>query len=91
MKFVGLAAAFVMLLPTAAFADQAAADACAAKLPKNASAIYTASAAQASPGADLKAVVTKVTRGMVLSGKMSRDDAKPAAEAAGACLVMAKN
>jgi hypothetical protein len=90
MKFAGLAVAFV-LFPTVAFANQAAADACAAKLPKDSAAIYTAAAPQAVSGGNLKDIVTKVTRGMVLSGKLSRSDARPAAEAAGTCLALLKN
>lgn len=85
MKRFGSIAIFV-LLPAAAFADQKAADSCAAKLPKNPAAIYSASVAQISPDFNIRAIVTSVTRGMVMNGDLSRDAAKPAAEAAGACL-----
>ena len=38
------------------------------------------------PGADLRAIVTAQTKSLVMSGALSRDAAKPAAEAAGKCL-----
>lgn len=85
MKRRGAIAVFVFL-PAAAFANQQAADSCAAKLPKNPAAIYSASVTQISPDSDIRAIVTNVTRGMVMNGDLSRGDAKPAAEAAGACL-----
>jgi hypothetical protein len=85
MKFAHLTV-LLGLFPAAAYADQQAADACAAKLPKSSAAIYSASAAQISPGANVRDIVTHVTRGMVLSGDLSRSEARHAAEAAGACL-----
>ncbi|RBP16500.1 hypothetical protein DFR50_105143 [Roseiarcus fermentans] len=85
MKFLGFLA-IPFLFPAAAFADQKAADGCAAKLGRASAAIYAASAAQLSPGANLRDVVTSVTRGMVMSGDLGRAEARPAAEAAGACL-----
>jgi hypothetical protein len=85
VKFAHLTLLFG-LFPAAAYADQQAADACAARLPKSSAAIYSASAAQISPGANLRDIVTHVTRSLVMSGDLSRSEARPAAEAAGSCL-----
>ncbi len=90
MKFAALATLLV-LLPAAAFGDQMAADDCAAKLPPNSASIYSASLKKISSGDPVSDIVRKVTRGMVMSGSLSRDDAKPAAEAAGGCLKLLKN
>ncbi|MCC3247080.1 hypothetical protein LG047_17470 [Methylocystis sp. WRRC1] len=90
MKFTGLTAA-LFLFSFPALADQKAADACAARLPKNSAAIYSASAAKYSPGSDMRDIVKGVARGMVMSGALGRDDARPAAEAAGACLKLMVN
>lgn len=89
MKFPCLTCLLV-LVPAAAFADQQAADTCAAKLGKDAATIYSASVAQISPGANLRETVKSVTRGMVRSGSLSRSDARPAAESAGTCLKLLK-
>lgn len=90
MKLRNLTAALI-LLSTPALADKKAGDACAAKLQKDSAAIYSASAAKFTPGADLRDIVKGVARGMVLSGNLSRDEAKPAAEAAGGCLKLLMN
>jgi hypothetical protein len=89
MKFLWLTGILV-LLPAAAFADRQAADTCSATLPKDAAAIYSASVAQISPSANVREIVRNVTRAMVRSGNLSRSDARPAAEAAGACLKLLK-
>ena len=83
-------AAVLALLPTIAFADQKSADACAAKLPPNSAALYSASLAKVSSGANIADTLRSNARGMVLGGKLSRADAKPAAEAAGNCLLLLK-
>lgn len=69
-----------------AMASPAGAAACAAKLGKSAQLIYNAVAPQASGSGDLRGLVTDQTRGLVMSGQISRGDARPAAEAAGRCL-----
>jgi hypothetical protein len=73
-----------------AFADKAAADACAAKLPANAKLIYAAAIGGVTPGADLNELVRSKTRPLVMSGKIGRDQAMGAAQAAGTCLQQAK-
>jgi hypothetical protein len=85
MKLARLAA-LLALLPVSTFANQKTADSCASSLPKSSAAIYAASVKRISPGANIRDIVTSVTRGMVMSGDLGRGDAKPAAEAAGACL-----
>jgi hypothetical protein len=89
MKFLCVIGVLV-LLPAAASADRQAADTCAAKLRKDAAAIYSASVAQFSTGANVGDIVRSVTRGMVRSGNLTRSDARPAAESAGACLKLLK-
>ena len=77
------------LSTTPSFANRASADACAAKLPPDARQIYAASIGSVAPGVDMKEVVRSKTRALVIGGKLSRDAARPAAEAAGACLKQA--
>ena len=72
-----------------AFAGQAEAQSCAAGLDANGQLIFTTALPQAVPGADLKGVVTDATKSLVKSGQIKRGDARPAAEAAGACLKLA--
>ena len=67
-------------------ANRAAADACAAKLPADSKLIYAETIGAVRPGMDLREMVTAKTRALVMGGKLSRSNARPAAEAAGACL-----
>ncbi|SFK52241.1 hypothetical protein [Methylocapsa palsarum] len=84
-------AILLLLAPSAAFADRQAADACAASLTSDSSAIYRATVARISPGVDVRDIVRSVTRAMVMSGTLDRAGAKPAAEAAGACLKLLRH
>ena len=72
--------------PVAALADQKSADACAARLPREPAAIYSATVAQIAPGANVREIVVGVTRNLVMAGRLSEANARPAAEAAGSCL-----
>jgi hypothetical protein len=72
------------------FADRAAADACAAKLPSDAKLIYTAAIGSVTPGTNLPDLVRSKARDLVMGGKLSRDAAQPAAQAAGSCLKLAQ-
>jgi hypothetical protein len=72
-----------------ALANRAAADACAAKLPANSKLIYAATIDSVKPSVDLTSVVRDKTRGLVMSGKLSRGEAQGAAQAAGQCLKLA--
>lgn len=86
---IAMIIAALVLVPASAFADKVAADACAAKLTAKPKLIYDASypkiATAAIPDV-LKAETTK----LVQAGQVSRAEARPAAEAAGACLKLAK-
>ena len=72
-----------------AFAGQAEAQSCAAGLDANAQLIFNAALPQATPGADLKSLVTDTTKSLVKAGQIKRGDAKPAAMAAAECLKQA--
>lgn len=81
-----LAAGVLLVSGAPSFANRAAADACAAKLSPDAKTVYAATIGSVKAGVDLTAVVTAKTRDLVMSGKLSRGNARPAAEAAGTCL-----
>jgi len=72
-----------------AHADGAAAQACAAKLPKDAQTIFGATLPQLAPGADLRDPLTTTTRQLVMDGKIDRANARPAAMSAAKCLRLA--
>lgn len=86
-----LCLAGLLALATSAQADRAAGDACAASLNASGKAIYAATLPGLSASTDLKAAVTASTRSLVQSGKVSMGDARPAAEAAGQCLQLARS
>jgi hypothetical protein len=90
VRVLGAAAMIVMCGASAAYADRAAADACAAKLPPQSRAIYNQSLPAVLAGQKPVDAVTPVARSMVMGGQMARADARPAAEAAGNCLVLAR-
>jgi hypothetical protein len=70
-------------------ADAAAANDCAAKLPKDAKTIFNATLPQIEPGADLRALVTASTRNLATSGTIDQADARKSAVAAAQCLPLA--
>ncbi len=82
-------AAVLLVLPGVAQANHAAADACAARLGPDAKIVYAAVIDSVTAG-DLVETIKLKTRSLVMSGKLSRGQAKAAAEAAGACLKEAK-
>ena len=84
-----IAAAALLLTTASSLADRKAADTCATKLSAEAKLIYAAVINEVKPGADLREVVRSKARSLVLSGKLSRSQARPSAEAAGACLKQA--
>lgn len=70
-------------------ADPGAADACAAKLNPDAKSIYTAAAPDmAKPGANMRAVLTRVVMPRVMHGDMNRRTAEPRAREASECLAL---
>lgn len=80
---VGLGA---VAAPGPARADQAAAKACADSLDPKARLVFDETAPKVKPGADVKDALRSAVRPLVMGGKLSRDDARAAAEAAGPCL-----
>lgn len=89
---IRLFAAVLFILATAsdARADRAAADRCAAALSPSGKTIYNRSLSDVLTGQSITDVVSSVTRAMVFGGALSVGDARPAAEAAAACLVMVR-
>jgi hypothetical protein len=81
-----VAAAALLAMVTAAHADRAAADRCAAALPAASKALYNASLAEVLGGETPKDALTGNARTMVMNGSLSRSAARPAAEAAAPCL-----
>jgi len=88
MRFV-FALGLLAVTAVPAFAGQAEAQSCAAGLDANSQLIFNTALPQVAPGADLKGVVTAVTKSLVKGGQIARGDAKPAAMAAGECLKLA--
>lgn len=88
MRVLRYALAGLVVSTMPALADAGAASRCAAKLSREARAIYNASAPLLVKGADGRAVVTDQTRKLVLSGKVDHLKANQSAEAAAACLVL---
>jgi hypothetical protein len=88
--FIAAAAAALTLAATPSFAGRSEADACAARLPDNAKAVYAAAIDGVGPNVDLRELLRSRARGLVMAGKLSRSEARPAAEAAGECLRQAQ-
>ncbi|QRG08021.1 hypothetical protein EZH22_06645 [Xanthobacter dioxanivorans] len=86
MKQLSIAVLLVSTLAAPAFADQAAGDKCAAGLDGDAKTIYAAAAPGFVGASDPRSLVADTTKGLVMSGAISRGTARSAAEAAGACL-----
>lgn len=83
------ALSLLALTAAPAFAGTAEATSCAAGLDANGQAIFNAVLPQVTPAIDLRGAVTSATKSLVMSGQISRSVARPAAEAAGACLKLA--
>jgi len=77
-------------LPAAAEAGRQEADACAKGLSSESQMVYGAAVDRVGPGIDNRELVRSLTQQLVSEGKVSRAAARPAAEAAGKCLVMMK-
>lgn len=89
MRLTIAALGLLALSAAPALAGQAEAQSCAAGLDANGTQIFNAALPQVAPGADLKGVVTDVTKSLVKSGQVPRGDARSAAMAAGECLKLA--
>ncbi|HWB50321.1 MAG TPA: hypothetical protein VG651_14520 [Stellaceae bacterium] len=90
LRIVTMAAFALLFAASTAHADRAAADACARKLSPQSKTIYDKSLSGVLSGQKPVDAVTAVARSMVMGGSMSRDTARPAAEAAGGCLRLAQ-
>jgi hypothetical protein len=75
-----------VLLPTAAFADQQTAAACAGKLAPEAKLIYDTAAPSMKSDTVIRDALPPLVRPMVMAGKVSRDTARQSGQAAGLCL-----
>ncbi len=88
-SIIGLAA-ILAAFPLSAVADEAAVQACTKALSPAARMIYDASAASLPPDSALRDVIAAQTRKLVMTGRIERAVARPAAEEAGTCLKMAQ-
>jgi hypothetical protein len=84
-----IAAALLISSAGPSFANRAAADACATRLPADAKLIYAATIGTVAPGANLVDNVRTKARELVMAGRIDRSQAQGAAQAAGACLKQA--
>ena len=81
----------LLMISSPAFADRKAADACAAGLPADSAAIYSAAVGKVGPGVDNKAIVKGIAQDMIAAGKLSMMSARGMAQAAGECLKKLRN
>lgn len=72
--------------PGAALADRAAADRCAAGLQPLGKTLFERALPDILRGTEVSTALRTAALGLVMSGAVTRDAARPAAEAAGACL-----
>jgi len=89
-RYLTVAALALLFTTAAAHADRAAADRCAAGLQPASKELYAASLAEVLGGESPKDALTANARAMVMGGKLSRAEARPAAEAAAPCLMQLK-
>lgn len=75
-----------LLFATVAQADEQASQTCAAELTPTGKAIFEAVAPTVNADSDLKKLIEKKVRPLVLKGELKRKDAKANAPAAGKCL-----
>jgi hypothetical protein len=83
-------AAIAAFSAQAAFADTQTAQECTAELSPMGKAIYEAVAPSVEADSDLKKLLKKKVRPLVLSGKLKRKNAKANAPLAGKCLLLLK-
>ncbi len=74
------------LPPAGALADRAAADRCATALTGTSRTMYDGALPAVAGGTAVPDALRGLARGMVMTGAVSREVARPMAEAAGACL-----
>ena len=85
-RAIALLAALSLSATGIAYADSNAANACAAKLPRDAKLIYDATLPQLTPGANLRDLVANNTRRLARAGTIDRNSARNSAMSAGSCL-----
>ncbi len=83
-KFI-LVAPMLLMAPSLAFADPAAALQCRANLPPEAKLIYDTVFPLVTPTAVIRDMIKQQTRSLVLAGKVKRATAPDSAKAAGEC------
>ena len=76
----------VLAAPGSASADAAAGRACASALSAEGRMMFDAAAAKVTPDSKLRDVLMREVRGLLLTGKLSRDLAQKNAPAVGVCL-----
>jgi hypothetical protein len=81
----------MILATSSARADEAAGEACAQKLPPDASLVYHDAAPDLTKDTTIRAVLTTHVRRMIFEGKISFAAARPAATAAATCLAKLQN
>jgi len=81
-----LALILALAAPGSASADAVAARTCASALSAEGRMMFEAAAAKVKPGSNLRDVLMSEVRGLVMSGKLSRDIAQKNGPAVGECL-----
>jgi len=81
----------VAAMSNTAIADEVNSETCAAALSPTAKTIYEAVAPSVDADTNLKKLIKKTVRPMVMSGKMKRKQAKENAPSAGECLRLLKS
>ena len=80
----------IAVLSGTAFAEDVKSDACAASLSPTAKTIFDAVAPSVEADTNLKKLLKKKVRPLVMSGELKRKDAKANAPLAGECLLLLK-
>jgi len=83
--------ACIAAMTSTAIADEVNSETCAAALSPTAKTIYEAVAPSVDADTNLKKLIKKTVRPMVMSGKMKRKQAKENAPLAGECLQLLKS
>jgi hypothetical protein len=85
-RCIAVAALLTLAISSRGHADTAAANSCAANLPKDAKTIFDTTLPKVTPGADLRDLLTSSTRSLAISGAVARSTARDSANAAAQCL-----
>jgi hypothetical protein len=85
---IGILIAALILPSSICGAGREDADTCARALPPNSRAVYGATVDEMRPGANNRQIVMETTDKLVGQGRIAKNEARPAAEAAGKCLML---